>query len=255
MANDLRATVLDKDWGATLLAREAGPAGAGRISDLVGHEDRDVRLLAVTCLGDMGGPEAGGALVKALLDEDLQVREVAGRGLLAHPDPKLWPALLSAFDASEDPGARGRIPLIMCAGEERPDPDPLVQRWKKETDDGVREGLVVALSRAGVEEARTEFVKRLQLSSGDRRDTMLRHCEYVSQEWLLQPLKSILADTTSLRYIGPHDDEVNLRACDIAVNLVAKVSGRTFSFPVSYGKNYTPQQIDEVRKYLDSLPK
>jgi hypothetical protein len=255
MANDLRATVLEKDWGATLLAREAGPAGAGKIVDLVGHEDRDVRLLTVTCLGDMGGPEAGGALVKALLDEDLQIREVASRGLLQHPDPGLHASLLSAFDASQDAGVRAQIPRIMCAGEKMPDPAPLIERWKKETDDAVREGFVVGLSRCGIEDARTEFVKRLQASTGNGRDRMLEHAEYVSQPWLLKPLKPVLADTTPLRYVGPHGHDVNLRACDIAVRLVAKISGKAFSFPVTGPKNFTPPQLDEVRKYLDSLPK
>jgi len=256
MADDLRETVLAKDWGATLLAREIGPASAGRIADLVGHEDRDVRLLAVTCLGDVGGTDAGMALVKALLDDDLQVRETASRGLMAHPDPKLWPGLIDAFDRSQDPYVRQQIPMIICAGEEaKPYAGPLVDRWKKETDESVREGFVVGLSRMGDEQARSEFVKLLHASAGDRRDRMLKYCEYIGQEWLLRPLRPILADAAELRYVGPHGFDVNLRACDIAVRLVAGISRRKFSFPVAGPRNYTPQQIDEVRRYLDGLPK
>lgn len=251
----LRDAILAEDWTATLTAREAGPSAAGTIADLVKHEERGVRLLAVACLEEMGGDEAATTLVGALGDGDQQVRESAVRALHTHPSEAVVGALFNVLVTSNDPYVLQQVPMILGRNpSESVDGERLVELWKKQADPSVQEGFIVGLARLGNRDARDAFVDGLRSSAGDRRDRYLTHCEYIHQEWLLKPLGELLADTTELRYIGPHEFEVNLRACDIAVNLIASISGHGFAFAVNGRTNYEAAQLDEVRRYVGGLP-
>ena len=111
----------------------------------------------------------------------------------------------------------------------------------------------MALARRGDPAGQAEFIRNLHAAK-DR--DLARYLEYagaIKAKWLLPALLPILDDKTPLVRIGvdglPQQPE-HLRACDIAVNLVAAISGHRFSFRVAGNVNYSEEQIAEVRAYL-----
>lgn len=255
MTTTIHDAILEGDWNAAESARGQGDAVTREIRELLRHEDRKVRLLTVACLESAGGAEAGAALVPMLLDPDAQVRSTAVRALHQHPDPALYPRLMEVYDQSSDPMVKHHIPMIVARNDERiANTTPLLDRWNKEADADALEGMVVGLARLGNEDAQIQFVQLLHSSSGKTRDRFLRHAEYIHQSWLLKPLGPILLDETKLRYLGPHGRDVDLRACDITLNLIADISSKRFSFPVNPRANYTREQLAEVKTYVEELP-
>lgn len=253
MANTLRETVLERNYGAPAMASGKGDAGITSILDLVTHEDRIVRLIAVSCLDEAGGPAASKAMADALLDPDEQVRHLAATCLHGHPDAAMYPKLMQIYDESDDGYVRQQIPMIVARNDQRiSDPKPLEDRWAAEQDEQAVEGLVVALSRLGNMDARKAFIERLHGATGRTLDRYLKHCDYIHQNWIVKALAPILGDKTKLRYLGPHGMDVDLRACDIAVNLIVDIAGKQFSFPCTPRSNYQDGQLAEVKKFADA---
>jgi hypothetical protein len=113
----------------------------------------------------------------------------------------------------------------------------------------------VSLARLNDDAAKSEFTRRLQ--SSKERLRYLEYAQYIHAAWLLKPLQPILDDKSPMVRVGVDarpDLIQNLRACDLAVNLIYSISGRTFSFPVSSDVNYSDPQIAEVRTYVQRLP-
>ncbi len=256
MATDpIKQTVLNRDWIATQMARRMGPPAVDELRDLTKHDDRQIRILALTCIEEAGGPKAADAMVEPLLDGDVQVRATAVRGLYKFPNPALYARLLEQFDKSEDPHVRLNVPMIIALNDEKiVDQNPLIERYDKEEDEAAHEGLTVGLARLGYAPARREFVQRLHNSGGSVLDRYLSHCEYIHQDWVAKALSPVLRDPTKLRYIGPHGRDVNLRACDIAVNIIGKLLGRRFPFKTEPAVNYPDERLAEIRKFVDGLP-
>lgn len=249
-------SVLNKDPAATLLAREVGPSANPQLQKLAGNPDAKVRRIALYCLSETGGPDAAETFVEALSDDNSQVRGAALEGLFSHPDPVVYEALSRTFDTSTDPYVRQQIPMIIASMQISVNVAALKTRCWKEEDPEVREGCIVALARLNDCEAQAEFVKRLHASRDDDRARYLEYCEYIHASWLLKPLIPILDDKSPIVRIGiGHPDfKEYLRGCDIAVDLIAFISGKTFSFKTGGADHYTDEQIAEVRKAVEEMP-
>ena len=252
----LRESVLNKDPAAALLAREAGPAVNPDLIELAGHTDPKVRRTALNCLRETGGTDASLAMVKALEDDDPQVRGAALKGLQTRPDPASYGPLLEAYSRVADAYARQEIALL--AGR-MPAANAIEIRGVCGSEDNpqARQGCIAALARSGDAAAQAEFIKHLESSRGRERSRYLEYCAYIDAAWLLKPLAKILEDTSPMVRIGVDarpDLISHLRACDIAVNLVASIGRTSFSFAVNRATNFTPAQIAEVRVFLDKLP-
>ena len=78
----LKTLVLKKDPAATLRAKSLGRPAGPVLRDLAKNPDAGVRLLALQCLGVVGGPDAVAAFTGALTDGDEQVAGEAGGALL-----------------------------------------------------------------------------------------------------------------------------------------------------------------------------
>lgn len=256
---DLLEQVRSGDPQAALRARDAGPAAGPGLRALAGHADADVRRIALYCLRETGGPEAREAFLGGLLDPERQVRAAAVAGLERRFDPSLAPRLLETYEKASDPFVKERIALLV--GGVRPgevDVAALAKRREREEDPRAREAWLVALARLGDEEARKEFTARLHGSSGDARARFLRRCRDIHAAWLLTPLDPILADESPMVEVGmdgnPNVPEF-LRACDLAVNLVAEIAeGQAFSFEIGVPIQYGKEQRAEVHRFLESLP-
>lgn len=248
--DDLIKMVLDKQPAAALIAKKLGPGANKELIKLTANEDAKVRLIAIYCLQETGGTDAAWAFARLVLDEDPQVRGAALNGLMQHPDPAAGASLLNAYDGSPDPYARQQIMLIL--GRMGISKDELKKRYANEKDPQAKEGSMVVLAKLGDPEAEQEFIDRLHASQGRERARFLEYCKYINAPWLSKALLPLLDDKSSLIWIGvdgrPELPQY-LRACDIAVNIVATVTKHSFSFQIKDGVNYTDAQITEVRDF------
>ena len=253
---ELIQKVLAKDPTATLLARKLGSSAAESLKPLAKDEDPVVREIALRSLIESGGDGLASVFANALLDESGSVRGAALAGLARYPDPSVYPALLNAFDNSSDlPEMREQIALIMGRSDSA-DTRELNARLENEKDQLARDGLVAALAKLGDNRSRAQFADSLRNAKSDRLKRFLDYVDYINQEWAARALGPVLLDKTPLLRIGidglPNLGPGNLRACDISVNLVAKILKAKFSFPVDMKTQYTDPQLQEVRSYIGS---
>ncbi|MEW5979681.1 MAG: HEAT repeat domain-containing protein [Acidobacteriota bacterium] len=254
---ELIQQVLNKEPAAALTARRIGAGANAELIKLTEHSDAKVRRIALYCLDETGGADAVEAFSRSILDEDPQVQAAALKGLEHHANPSVYYALLEAYDRSSSIAVRRQIMLILGR---MPGPGvvtDLKKRYAAETEAEAREGGLTALARLEDREARQEFIKQLQSSTGQARGRFLEYCKYVHAPWLLKALQPILEDKTPLVWIGvdAHPDwPEQLRACDIAVNLAASISRHKFTFPIAGNVNYSEAQLEEVRSFLSAAP-
>lgn len=253
--NALAQKVMAKSRDAIGEARAAGPAASPGLLPLARSEDPEVRELAMWCLAESGGPAAQETLVRGLLDESPGVRAAAMGGVEKALGPAVAPGLLEALEKSPEPLVRrhaalflGRIP---GTGTQR-----LRGAWQAEGDRDAREGELAALARLGDAEARRAFAQKLVESSGSDRVRMVELARYLAAPWLLPSLGALLDDWTPAVRVGADGfpGPEYLRVCDVAVNVVAAVTGQSFSFEVGPRRNYPAAAIDEVRAALKRLP-
>ena len=136
---------------------------------------------------------------------------------------------------------------------------------EREENIEAREGFLVALAKLGDRKSQADFLQRLTDAKGDELKRFLEYVEYLGQIWALHGLGPALKDKTPL--VGSpvciagvgisellRDFPEYLRACDWAVNLIAKIARAGFSFAVNKAKNYADAQLSEASRFLDSLP-
>jgi hypothetical protein len=254
--SDLIQKVLAKDPTATLDARQAGPSAAEALINLTSNEDEVVRELALRCLFETGRQGLAPVFVKFLNDESGSVRGAALAGVSKYLDPSVSDELFRAFDKSgERPEMREQIALLIGRIESA-DMNELRARLKAESDPLARDGVIAAIAKLGDEHGRANFVDNLRNAKGERLKRHLDYVEYINQEWAAKALGPVLLDKSPLMRIGidglPDLGPGSLRACDIAVNLIAKILNKTFSFPVDMKTHYTDRQIQEVRNSISS---
>lgn len=248
--SDLAQQVRAKDPSATLLAAELGPAAAPALVPLTRDADEDVREIALLCLAETGGAGAVRAMLARLNDSAPMVRSAALKGLEHQARSGDVPALLHGVEATDDAGARRYLALITGRLGSAADLPTLQRVCGRFTDDESVEGCLTALAQLGDPAARTEFARRLTTARDRELARFLEYAERIRAPWLVPALVPLLSNLTPVRWIGVDGlpGPENLRAADIAVNLIAAITGRHFSFEVSPRVNYDDAQLAEVRK-------
>lgn len=253
----LTERILKKDRTAILTARQMGPAANAELTPLLKNADPEVREIAVYCLDETGGPAALQAMASALSDENLQVRGAALQGLQHRADRASYDALLAAYDRSQDAYTRQQVMLILGRIAGANDVGDLKRRCVDEKEPTTQEGCVVSLALLNDDAAQKEFIRRLQASKQQERARYLDYSQLIHAAWLVKPLAPILDDKTPMVRVGVDarpDLIQDLRACDLALNLIVAISRRTFSFPVNRATNYSDAQIAEVRSFAQRQP-
>ncbi len=251
--------VIEKSPAVVDEAREAGPEAAASLFPLLNHGDWEVRELAVYCLDATGASGVASAFAARLADASSQVRAAALEGLRHRAGTDDRDALLRAWDAASDGATRREIALLVGRVSDPAALPELARRCEAEASPEAIEGCTVARARLGDETARGEYLARLARSAGRAREPWITDGWYLRAPWLLPGLLPALDDRADVRFVGldgrPELTQ-NLRACDLAVNLVAAISGRRFGFEVrgdEHPTNYSDANIDEVRRYLRGI--
>ncbi len=248
------------DPRALAAARAAGPAAVPALASLRAEPDHEVRHLAAFCLVEAGGEAAVAPLV-LFLDDDLpRVRRAALDGLLRHAGPGATDVLgpLLRFHDERATADERRLAALVAgrvASGGAVDVAPLRARYEAEKDPEAREGWTAVLASLGDERARKAFADGLLAAREQRLARFLRdYARAIHQPWLLKPLRPVLARREAVAFRGHGLDPEALRGCDVAIPLVASISGRRFSFPTDGPRRFTDEQIDEVASYLSRLP-
>lgn len=244
--------VLDRKPAAALRAKEIGPSANPELIKLTRNDDAGVRRVAVYCLDETGGADAALAFARLALDPDSQVRAAALAGLSDHPADIMPQTLLEAFDQSQDPYVRQQL-MMVAARVPGVGTAEIQKRYEPEKNPEAKEGLVVALAERGDPAGQAEFVKNLHAVKDRDLARYLEYADEIKAKWLLPALAPILDDKTPLVRIGVDglpELPYHLRACNVAVNLVAEISGHPFSFRVAGNVNYSDEQIAEARAFL-----
>lgn len=261
--NDLQEliqSVLNKEPASVLIAKRIGQSANAELQKLAVNEDAKVRRIALYCLNETGGPSAIKTFIDSLMDKDPQVRGTALSGINNHlPSQEYYNAIIEVYDKSDDPYVRQQVALIIGRMNVINSVQDIKRRYEKERDPLAQEGCIVALAKLGDISAQEEFIKRLNASSNRVRLRFLEeYCPYINSKWLLKPLSAILEDKSPLLYVGLEGNAPetiqDLRACDLAVNLIANISMHKFSFEINRSTNYNDAQISEVKRYVQSLP-
>lgn len=248
--------ILNKEPSAVNLAKEVGSSAFSRIEPLTANEDDEVRMIAFSCLGYIGGENAAEVLINGLTDESPSVSVEASRGLKNYLSPAIYPKLLEVWDKVEDPARRSEIALMLGKIEGAKVSD-LKQKFEKEDNADVKGSLRAAIAKLGDGDSKAEFLKNLQGAKDRELKKYLDYVEYINQTWALRGLSPVLKDKSDLIRIGidgaPGLVPEYLRACDVAVNLIARLTGKKFSFDVDGKTNYSDSQIQEVNQFIISL--
>jgi len=249
---DLLERVRQKDFTATLRARELGPEAASGLTPLVRDPDPVVRQLALLCVLETGAPSALNAAFGALADDDPQVRSVALRGLGELATRSHATRVVEALRDHAEPETRRELAVIVGALGERQALEPLRAACARHSDPETQRGCLVARAWLGEAAAQEEFGGLLQASSGRERIDLLDHADRIRARWLLPYLGVLLEDTGPARWIGVDGlpGPETLRVCDVAVNLIAAITQHRFGFAVGPKINYLPSNLAEVARYL-----
>lgn len=253
----LKQQILKKDPGSSIRAKQLGRPANPLLLELAKNPDADIRRITMYCLKETGSPEAAKAFLAALTDEDPQVAGVAVDGLNKMFDPIFVPQLLQAYDKAAEGSLRCEIALLLGRAGKAVDLKEIQKRQSAEQDPQALEGCLVALARLGDKPSQEEFVRRLHASGERARLRFLGYCAAINAPWVLKPLLPLVDAKEKLVHYGVDarpDLDIDLRTCDLVVNLVAQIAGRKFLFKIEDYKGYADGQLDEVRKFLKTVP-
>ena len=268
----LTEKILNKDPLAITLAGQLGSLAGENIKPLASNDDPIVREIAVRSLNQSGGSGLTDIFINALSDEMPTIRAAALNGLNNHFSEESYQKLLQTYSQVSDSQHRNEIALLLgrFGGANIND---VKQICENELSDEAREGCLAALAKLGDPQSRAEFLNRLREAENRELKRFLEYVDYIKQLWALRGLMPVLNNKNPLGDTGmcqmrrieeavnkaeeetaPEDKIAEiLRACDIAVNLIAKIAGNKFPFPVNGAKNYTDAELAAARQVLSAL--
>jgi len=237
--------VLSLDLTAADLARAQGAAAIPELTPFLTHSDSAVRMVAVVALGEIAHPDAYQALMQAAQDEDDMVAGTAVEKLGIHAAAIGAEPLVQLLRRIGSDPARAHLVLIVGRMVNEKQTESLAAFCRRNQGADTKRACLAALARLDVENARNDFAQYL-LQAKDL--VAFEMADYISQPWLLPPLGQLLRDKETVQTLGdpPPGFPATLRVCDKAVVLIAKISGRRFSFPTDVHMNYDDKQLAEA---------
>lgn len=255
---DLEKLIRQQDWIAVDVAKAEGPKSIPRIEPFLADKEPNIRVLAVDCLGAIGGPRAQELLVRALDDRYEQVRANALSALHDNPPVGREKELAKVFDrTTKDPFVRQQIPMILGR---LPGPDALgeiINRANTDPTPDVQDGIISGRAKLDDKTGREQFAKLVRDASGLRAGRFMDFIRYENDQWIL-PLMSLWIDRReTAQRLSTHVSAVERRTCDLAVDETLRLTAgkKEFSFKPKPAAQYKDAEIKEVREYLASLGK
>lgn len=255
VAGSIEALLERADFGAVRVCESQGPGVLGKVEPFLAHRNREVRLVALTCVAVAGGPKAPELLTRMLRDSDEQVRVNAVNELDVHLPVGREPELLAVWDSTADRYLKQHLPMVLGRLRQASLIPELEKRSKAAADSAVQDGFIAALAKLGDGPARVRFGEQLKAARGERVREMSEYVTYVDDPWVLPYLLPVLDRREPALYLSTHIKETIRRGCDLAVDNVLRIAKQQkFSFALDEAGQYKDAQIDEIRRFLLALP-
>lgn len=246
--------ILAKDASIVREITTFGEVAFPPLLKLIKNDDTYVRKLALTCLEQLGGEQAVKAFVEALNDPALENRALAIDALQKHYNPSIMPSLMEYLQNHPDLYVRTLIPLVMGRIGDVSTIPWLKERLKEEKNPDVANNIRLSLARLGDSDSKEEVMTQLESRSKEVRFSALKKIEYIHDKALVKRLAPLLEDNAEVLNIGKSPYSKFLRMCDFTLYVIAsQYDDNPFSFAVVY-RNYTKEEIEEVSRFLNSLP-
>jgi hypothetical protein len=254
---DLDTLIRAKDWAAVAHCESAGPASVPTAEAHLANRDEVVRLLAVDCIVAAGGPRAPELLVRSLSDANEQVRINAVNGLYRHLPTGQEAALLAVWDKSRtrDGYVRQQIPMILGRLQARQTVPELRARAQVDQRREVADGVTAGLAKLGDPDARLRIGEMLREARGTRTAEVMEFVRYLDEAWVIPLLLPVLHRRDVAVDLSTHRNVLLRRECDLAVDEVLRISKARFSFPLNPMGQYKDEQIAEVIRHVEALPR
>jgi HEAT repeat protein len=246
----LKQQLVGEKGDARETARSLGEVAVPVLVEYARGEAPGVRALALECLAGIGGDRAVGALVAALDDESLNVRNRALRLLEKTHSPAAAPRLTELVSASPHARVRGGAALVLGRMNVASSLPAIRKQMGGEADPAAARQMLLACARLGDEPARLRVLARLQDAEARNRYEALGDVEYVADRALLGKFRPLLQDEEAVVNVGTEPFPAWHRVCDRAVEAAVGLLGRPLSFPTG-ARVYSAEQIREARKAID----
>ena len=212
-----------------------------------------MKTIAVMALGEIAHQDAYNALMQAAQDPESLVAATAVDKLSQHAADIGAVPLLKLLPPVGSDEARARLLLVLGALVQGKEVETLTAYCDNRSGDETQCACLAVQARLGVVAARAAFSQYL-LKSHD--PASFEMAAYIGQKWLLPYLVQLLDNTEDMQSLGdpPPGFPAMLRVCDKAVVLIAKISGRQFSFPTDRHANYDKRQLDEAAQAAEGVP-
>jgi len=253
---DLEKLIRQQDWIAVDVARAGGAGTIPRLEPFLADKEPNIRVLAVDCLGAVGGPRAQELLVNALNDRYEQVRANAVSALHDHPPVGRERELGTIFDRTvKDPFVRQQIPMIMGRLSSPLALSEIANRTDIDRSPDVQDGIISGRAKLGDKTGREQFARLVRDAAGLRAGRFMDFIRYENDPWIL-PLLSLWIDRRDIaQRLSTHVSAVERRACDLAVDETLRLTAgkKEFPFGPKPAAQYQDGEIRLVREYLASL--
>lgn len=251
MSEALERSIVAKDPGAPDLAGRLGAAAGPAILRTASNPEWEVRALALECLDAAGVPDRDRAFLRALRDDDINVRQTAVHYLERCAEKDDVPDLFAEMRENRDAEVREHAALLIGRLGDGAVLTDLATRRTVEEDAAVKTAIDLAMARLGSEEGRARLRKGLSSPDVAVRLETVRSYEYVGDPTALVDLAAAVEDHADALNIRPSNaPRYYLRICDVAVGIVVAVGDPKLGFDGTERRRFSPEELREVAAWL-----
>ncbi|UCD62545.1 MAG: HEAT repeat domain-containing protein [Candidatus Zixiibacteriota bacterium] len=253
---ELEEKIQAKDWDALDIVdtakqpEQALPA----LSGFLESEDPEIREIALNCVALVSDAGVPGILAGALSDADDDIRSFALQALQTVYNESVLNELVVNLE-NDDADIRGGAALLIGNIGQTSAVESLAKRIELEEDEGAKRSMKLALAKLGDSETQDEFAAGFDVPDSRVRLRAIEDLRYIADSRLAPRVAPALEDHGEGYLVSEktEPDPKRGRVCDAAVNLVAELFDNPFSFETDEFKIYSDEEIDEARKFLESL--
>jgi HEAT repeat protein len=248
---NLAERVERKDWRVVRDMTGATEDTLSAIAQLTTSPDREVRILALSCLDEVGGPVARRAFLNALEDREEDVRDRAVQGIEHHATDHDLERIVAQLKTHGDEFVRERLALVIGRIAGRSAVTDLKQVLEAGQPKEVSEAIRLAMARLGDADSKAVVLAGLESPDIDTRRMAIEHFVYLRDPASAPRLLPLLDDRRDALKAGPTPSKHYLRICDLAMDALGEVLGSA-AFPFATGQNrrYSEEELATAKRRL-----
>jgi HEAT repeat protein len=248
---NLAERVERKDWRVVRDMTGATPDTISAIGQLATSPDREVRVLAISCLDEVGGPVARAAFLNALEDREEDVRDRAVQAIEHHATEHDVERIVAHLKTHSDEFVRERLALVTGRIAGSSAVGDLKQVLEAGQPREVSEAIRLAMARLGDAESKSAVLARLESPEIDTRRKAIEDFGYLQDPPSARRLIPLLDDRRDALKAGPTPSAYYLRICDLALDVLGAVLGPTaLPFPTGQYRRYSDEELATAKHRL-----